>query len=51
LETTSLDTTRNEVLEIAAVKLGYVNDRITSVIGTFQDFSSRRFRLSLPSPP
>lgn len=24
---------RNEVLKIAAVKLGYVNDRITSVIG------------------
>ncbi|MVT54247.1 3'-5' exonuclease [Bradyrhizobium yuanmingense] len=38
LETTSLDTTRNEVLEIAAVKFGYVNDRITSVIGTFQGF-------------
>lgn len=38
LETTSLDTTRNEVLEIAAVKFGYNDDRITSVIGTFQGF-------------
>lgn len=38
LETTGLDTTRNEVLEIAAVKFGYADDRITSVIGTFQGF-------------
>lgn len=38
LETTSLDTTRNEVLEIAALKFGYANDRITSVIDTFEAF-------------
>jgi hypothetical protein len=35
LETTGLDTTRNEVLEIAAIKFGYADDRITSVIDTF----------------
>ncbi|MDE5460249.1 3'-5' exonuclease [Bradyrhizobium sp. CSS354] len=38
LETTGLDTTRNEVLEIAAIKFGYADDRNTSVIGTFQGF-------------
>jgi DNA polymerase III subunit epsilon len=38
LETTSLDTERNEVLEIAAIKFGYADDRITSVIDTFQAF-------------
>jgi DNA polymerase III subunit epsilon len=38
LETTGLDTTRNEVLEIAAIKFGYADDRITSVIDTFQGF-------------
>ena len=36
LETTGLDTTRNEVLEIAAIKFGYADDRITSVIDTFR---------------
>jgi DNA polymerase-3 subunit epsilon len=36
LETTGLDTTRNEVLEIAVIKFGYSDDRITSVIDTFQ---------------
>jgi DNA polymerase-3 subunit epsilon len=38
LETTGLDTTRNEVLEIAAIKFGYADDQITSVIDTFQAF-------------
>lgn len=38
LETTGLDTSRNEVLEIAAIKFGYTDDRITSVIDTFQAF-------------
>jgi DNA polymerase-3 subunit epsilon len=38
LETTGLDTTRNEVLEIAAIKFGYAGDRITSIIDTFQAF-------------
>jgi DNA polymerase-3 subunit epsilon len=38
LETTGLDTSRNEVLEIAAIKFGYADDRITSVIDTFQAF-------------
>lgn len=38
LETTGLDTTRNEVLEIAAIKFGYADDRITSIIDTFQGF-------------
>lgn len=38
LETTGLDTERNEVLEIAAIKFGYADDRITSVIDTFQAF-------------
>jgi DNA polymerase-3 subunit epsilon len=38
LETTGLDTSRNEVLEIAAIKFGYVDDRITSVIDTLQAF-------------
>jgi DNA polymerase-3 subunit epsilon len=38
LETTSLDTERNEILEIAAIKFGYADDRITSVIDTFQAF-------------
>ena len=38
LETTSLDTSRNEVIEIAAIKFGYADDRITSVIDTFQAF-------------
>jgi DNA polymerase-3 subunit epsilon len=38
LETTGLDTTRNEVLEIAVIKFGYTDDRITSVIATFQGF-------------
>jgi len=38
LETTGLDTTRNEVLEIAVIKFGYADDRITSVIDTFQAF-------------
>jgi DNA polymerase-3 subunit epsilon len=32
LETTGLDTSRNEVLEFAAIKFGYADDRITSVI-------------------
>jgi DNA polymerase III alpha subunit (gram-positive type) len=30
--------TRNEVLEIAAIKFGYADDQITSVIDTFQGF-------------
>jgi DNA polymerase III subunit epsilon len=38
LETTGLDTERNEVLEIAAIKFGYADDRITSVIDIFQAF-------------
>lgn len=38
LETTGLDTSRNEVLEIAVIKFGYTDDRITSVIDTFQAF-------------
>jgi DNA polymerase III subunit epsilon len=38
LETTGLDTSRNEILEIAAVKFSYADDRITSVIDTFQGF-------------
>ncbi|OSI67399.1 hypothetical protein BSZ21_17555 [Bradyrhizobium canariense] len=38
LETTGLDTARNEVLEIAAIKFGYADDRITSIIETFQAF-------------
>lgn len=38
LETTGLVTTRNEVLEIAAIKFGYADDRITSVIDTFHGF-------------
>jgi DNA polymerase-3 subunit epsilon len=38
LETTGLDTEHNEVLEIAAIKFGYADDQITSVIGTFQAF-------------
>jgi len=38
LETTSLDTSRNEVLEVAAIKFGYANDRITCIIDTFQAF-------------
>lgn len=38
LETTGLDTMRNEVLEIAAIEFGYADDRITSVIDTFQGF-------------
>jgi DNA polymerase-3 subunit epsilon len=38
LETTGLDTTRNEVLEVAAIKFGYTDDRITSVIDTFQAY-------------
>jgi DNA polymerase III subunit epsilon len=38
LETTGLDTTRNEVLEVAVIKFGYADDRITSVIDTFQGF-------------
>lgn len=39
LETTGLDTERNEVLEIAAIKFGYdADDRITGVIDTFQGF-------------
>lgn len=42
LETTSLDTERNEVLEIAVIKFGYTDDRITSVIDTFQAFQQPR---------
>ncbi|MCS3765270.1 3'-5' exonuclease [Bradyrhizobium centrosematis] len=38
LDTTGLDTTRNEVIEIAAIKFGYADDRITSIIDTFQAF-------------
>jgi DNA polymerase-3 subunit epsilon len=38
LETTGLDTTHNEVLEVAIIKFGYADDRITSVIDTFQAF-------------
>jgi len=38
LETTGLDTSRNEVIEIAAIKFGYADDRITSIIDTFQAF-------------
>lgn len=38
VETTGLDTSRNEVLELAAIKFGYTDDRITSVIDTFQAF-------------
>ncbi|WP_247459248.1 3'-5' exonuclease [Bradyrhizobium sp. 62] len=38
LETTGLDTTRNEVLEIAAIKFGYADDRVSSIIGTVQGF-------------
>jgi DNA polymerase III subunit epsilon len=38
LETTGLDTSRNEVLEIAGIKFAYAGDRITSVIDTFQAF-------------
>lgn len=38
LETTGLDTSRNEVLEFAAIKFGYADDRITSVIDTLQAF-------------
>jgi DNA polymerase III subunit epsilon len=38
LETTGLDTTHCEVLEVAAIKFGYTDDRITSVVDTFQAF-------------
>jgi DNA polymerase III epsilon subunit-like protein len=38
LETTGLDTAKAEILEIAAVKFSYVDDRITSVIDTLQAF-------------
>jgi len=37
-ETTGLDITSNEVLEIAAIKFGYADDRITSITDTFQAF-------------
>lgn len=41
LETTGLDISRNEVLEIAAIEFGYADDRITFVIDTaFQQPSS-----------
>jgi DNA polymerase-3 subunit epsilon len=38
LETTGLDTANAEILEIAAIKFSYVDDRITSVIDTLQAF-------------
>ncbi|MCK1500456.1 3'-5' exonuclease [Bradyrhizobium sp. 188] len=39
LETTGLDTARDEVIEIAMVKFGYArDDRVTHVIDTFQAF-------------
>jgi DNA polymerase-3 subunit epsilon len=38
LETTGLDTTRNEVIEIAVIKFAYAHDRVTSVVDTFQGF-------------
>lgn len=41
LETTGLDTARDEVIEIAMVKFGYArgDDRVTHVVDTFQAFN------------
>jgi DNA polymerase-3 subunit epsilon len=47
LETTGLDTAKAEILEIAAVKFSYVDDRITSVIDTLQAFQQPL----IPIPP